>query len=127
MSIKLPKPKSGMYILGNDHTWECQISWGDNSPATPVENIDDCTFIFKLKEHALDNDADALVLLSSEDNSEQFTVTDIAEATFTFWLKSTDQSELEAGVSYYIELILVMVDGKTRTYIKDNIKFTQGL
>ena len=116
-----------MYILGNDHTWECQVSWGENSPATPVADLDDCTFIFKLKKHALDNDDDALVLLTSEDNADQFVITDVAEARFNFWLKSDDQTALEAGVNYYAELILEMGDGKIRTYIKDNIRFTQGL
>jgi hypothetical protein len=127
MSIKLPKPLSGMYILGNDHTWTCQVEWGENIPATPVDDLNLCSFEFKLKEHAADDDDAALLLLDSTNNADQFMITDLATGTFVFWLKSEDQETLEANRSYYVEMILTMGDGKIRTYIKDNLKFTQGL
>jgi hypothetical protein len=128
MPITLKKPTGGKLVKGRDHKLRCTLVWDDGEH--PNLHTDVAAFYLTVKASDALDDEDAVIVLNSLDNADQFILNDEAtplEGKMVIWIKRTDQDNIIADiVKYAIDLVVVLTDGTEWPFILDyNLIFAQ--
>jgi hypothetical protein len=118
MPIITKKPQGNKLIKGRDHLLDCTSVW--KIAGTDINFSSDVLAIYvTIKDKDSLADIDAAVALNSDDNPDQFIISDDGLG-LTFWLKKEDQDDIVAETkTYCMDMVLIMSDGKEFPYIND--------
>ena len=118
MPIITKKPQGNKLIKGRDHLLDCTAVWKiADEQINFTDDVDKIVVTFKDKD-SLDDEY-AVVALNSEDNPDQFIISDDGLG-LVFWLKKEDQVDIIAEkIHYAMDMVLLLTDGKEFPYIND--------
>ena len=111
----------GRLILGDDHLLECTLTWDDETHP----DLENSTFYLSIRENILD--AEAAIAINSIDNPTQFVITDNANGEMEVSITSEDQASITPEVRYFIDMLIILPDGKTKHFIYDTVVFLQSI
>ena len=126
MIVSIKKTTSGKLPKGRDHKLDYTMVWKHNNEPVDLETDVDVMFLVVKPSDTLDDD-EAVILLNSDDNPDQFIVRDADEGEGTFWIKKTDQDDIIPDTKKYcLGVVVVLSDGTEWPFIEDyNIVFSQ--
>ena len=110
-------------VLGEDIVWKAAAIFSDGT----IKSLEGATIWLGIKEDADDTDEEAVLLLNSEDNPDNFVVTNAVAGLYTITIFVEDQSSIKDTEQYFIEVKIEFEDGERKVHGYDKIKFAPSI